>query len=175
MSVVKHIRFDVIYIFFLFYLAECLVSRLPTPQRQDQQQHQQHHQHHLQQQVHRHSQEIAVVPSPRPAAQRRLQPTHQPMQLLRPPNLSSLPAAVKKTNWVSAVPCLGIYSNNSNDDDDNNNNDNNNICIQRCNSVFFTPHCATNRLQHVRSSGPGAIVCESHATHRELITWNMSC
>ena len=36
-------------------------------------------------------------------------------------------------------------------------------------------HCATNRLQHVRSSGPGAIVCKSRATHRVLITCNMSC
>ena len=37
-----------------------------------------------------------------------------------------------------------------------------------------SPHCAANRLQHVRSSGPGAIVCKSRATHRELITCNMS-
>ena len=28
-------------------------------------------------------------------------------------------------------------------------------------------------LQHVRSSGPGAIVCKSRATHRALITCNM--
>ena len=33
-----------------------------------------------------------------------------------------------------------------------------------------SPHSATNCLQHVRSSGPGAIVCKSHATHRVLIT-----
>ena len=38
-----------------------------------------------------------------------------------------------------------------------------------------SPHCAANRLQHVRSSGPGAIVCKSRATHRALITCNMSC
>ena len=38
-----------------------------------------------------------------------------------------------------------------------------------------SPHCASNRLQHVRSSGPGAIVCKSRATHRALITCNMSC
>ena len=31
------------------------------------------------------------------------------------------------------------------------------------------PHCAANRLQHVRSSGPCTIVCKSHATHRSLI------
>ena len=34
-----------------------------------------------------------------------------------------------------------------------------------------SPHSAANCLQHVRSSGPGAIVCKSRATHRALITW----
>ena len=39
-----------------------------------------------------------------------------------------------------------------------------------------SPHCAANRLQHVRSSGPDAIMCKSHASHRALITCNnMSC
>ena len=38
-----------------------------------------------------------------------------------------------------------------------------------------SPHCAANRLQHVRSSGPGAIVCKSRATHRELVTYYMLC
>ena len=33
-----------------------------------------------------------------------------------------------------------------------------------------SPHSAANRLQHVRSSGPGVIVCKSRATHRTLIT-----
>ena len=33
-----------------------------------------------------------------------------------------------------------------------------------------SPHGATNCLQHVRSSGPGAIECKSCATHRALIT-----
>ena len=37
------------------------------------------------------------------------------------------------------------------------------------------PHCAANRLQHVRVSGPGAVVCKSRATHRALITCNMAC
>ena len=37
-----------------------------------------------------------------------------------------------------------------------------------------SPHCAANCLQHIRSSGPGAIVCKSHATHRTPITCNMS-
>ena len=34
-------------------------------------------------------------------------------------------------------------------------------------------HCAANRLRHVRSSGPGAIVCKSRATHPALITCNV--
>ena len=32
-----------------------------------------------------------------------------------------------------------------------------------------SPYSAANCLQHVRSSGPGAIVCKSHATHRALV------
>ena len=36
-------------------------------------------------------------------------------------------------------------------------------------------HCAANCLQHVCSSGPGAIVCKSRATHRAFITGNMQC
>ena len=38
-----------------------------------------------------------------------------------------------------------------------------------------SPHSAANCLQHARSSGPGVIVCKSRATHRALITCNMSC
>ena len=38
-----------------------------------------------------------------------------------------------------------------------------------------SPHSAANCLQHARSSGPGAIVCKSRATHPALITCNMSC
>ena len=34
-----------------------------------------------------------------------------------------------------------------------------------------SPHSAVNCLQHVRSSGLGAIVCKSRATHRALITF----
>ena len=41
--------------------------------------------------------------------------------------------------------------------------------------VLQSPHCTANRLQHVSSSGPGTIVCKSRATHRALITCNMSC
>ena len=36
--------------------------------------------------------------------------------------------------------------------------------------VLQYPHSAANCLQHVRSSGPGAIVCKSRATQRALIT-----
>ena len=38
-----------------------------------------------------------------------------------------------------------------------------------------SPHCAANCLQHVRSSGQGAIICKSRSTHRELIACNLSC
>ena len=38
-----------------------------------------------------------------------------------------------------------------------------------------SPRSAANRLQHARSSGPGAIVCKSHAAHRALIMCNMLC
>ena len=38
-----------------------------------------------------------------------------------------------------------------------------------------SPQCAANCLQLVRSSGPGAIVCKSHATHQALFMCNMSC
>ena len=38
-----------------------------------------------------------------------------------------------------------------------------------------SPHCNTNCLQHVRSSGPGAIVCKSCQTHQALTTCDMSC
>ena len=42
--------------------------------------------------------------------------------------------------------------------------------------VFVQPlHCAVNCLQHVRSCGPGAIVCKSRATQWTLITCSMSC
>ena len=48
---------------------------------------------------------------------------------------------------------------------------NNNNRIQRRYSRYFTiSSSATNCLQHARSSGPGAIVCKSRATHQALIT-----
>ena len=53
---------------------------------------------------------------------------------------------------------------------------NHNNRIQRRNSSFLqSPHCSANRLQHDRSSGSGAVVCKSRATHRALITCNMPC
>ena len=33
-----------------------------------------------------------------------------------------------------------------------------------------SPHSTANCLQHVHSSGPGATVCKSRATHQALIT-----
>ena len=39
--------------------------------------------------------------------------------------------------------------------------------------VLQSSQSIANRLQHIRSSSPGAIVCKSHATHPVLITCNM--
>ena len=36
-----------------------------------------------------------------------------------------------------------------------------------------SPHCVANHLQHIRSSGPGTIVCKSRATHRALICYHV--
>ena len=52
------------------------------------------------------------------------------------------------------------------------------IILKRRNSRFFffkSPHRTANCLQHVSSSGPGAIVCKSRAARRALIACNMSC
>ena len=55
-----------------------------------------------------------------------------------------------------------------------NNNDNNRI--KRRNSRFLqSRHCTANKLQHIRSSSPGAIMCKSHPAQRALITCNMLC
>ena len=62
----------------------------------------------------------------------------------------------------------------------------NQLCRNRLDLIIITlkgairgylqsPHCAANCLQHVRSSGPGIIVCKSRATHRALITSNLQC
>ena len=54
-------------------------------------------------------------------------------------------------------------------------NNNNNIIITFKSAIrdfLRSPHSGANRLQHVRvrSSGPGATVWKSRATHRALIT-----
>ena len=50
------------------------------------------------------------------------------------------------------------------------------VAFKGANRDFLqSPHCAANRVQHVRSSGPGTVVCKSRATHRSLTTCNMSC
>ena len=67
--------------------------------------------------------------------------------------------------------------NDDNDDHDDNDDDNNNIinCIERRKSRFLqSPHSAVNCLQRARPSGQGRIECQSGATHRVLITCNMS-
>ena len=59
--------------------------------------------------------------------------------------------------------------------DDNNNNNNR---IEMCNLRFWqSPNCAANCLQHIRSSGPGAIMFRSRATHWMFISYicNMPC
>ena len=38
--------------------------------------------------------------------------------------------------------------------------------------LLQSPHSAANYLEHVRSSGPSAIVCKSCETHRALISCN---
>ena len=60
-------------------------------------------------------------------------------------------------------------NNNNSSSSSSNNNDNynnNNNRIERRNLRFLQSHCAANCLQHVCSSGQGAIVCKSRATHR---------
>ena len=59
---------------------------------------------------------------------------------------------------------------------DNDNTNNDNRIERRKLKLLQSPHCGAKCLQHVRSSGPGTIVCKSRATHRELtcITCNTS-
>ena len=38
-----------------------------------------------------------------------------------------------------------------------------------------SPHCTANSLQHVRSSGPGAVECKSRSAKRARITCNTLC
>ena len=65
---------------------------------------------------------------------------------------------------------------NNNSNDSNNNKTTINLIIiiiafkGAIRDFLHSPHSAANCLQHVRSSGQGAIVCKSRATHRALIT-----
>ena len=53
---------------------------------------------------------------------------------------------------------------------------NNNNCTERRSLRFLQPpHCATNCLQHVRSSCQEAIVCKSRSTHQVLLPCSMLC
>ena len=61
-------------------------------------------------------------------------------------------------------------NNNNNDDDDDNNNNKIIIIIIALRGAIRAANC----LQHVSSSGPGAIVRKSRAAQRPLITCNMS-
>ena len=65
---------------------------------------------------------------------------------------------------------------NDDDDEEDDDNDDDDDCTERCNSrILHSPHCAVNYLQHIRSSGQGAIVCKSRATYPALIMSNMPC
>ena len=75
-------------------------------------------------------------------------------------------------------------NNNDNNDDDNDNNNNNSnkkkkkkkYRTERRNSRFFVICSLRREPSPTRTfNGPGAIVCKSRATHRALITCNMSC
>ena len=53
---------------------------------------------------------------------------------------------------------------------------NNNNCTKKRDSrLSQSPHCAAHCLQHLRSSGQDTIVSKSYATHRALITCDISC
>ena len=76
-------------------------------------------------------------------------------------------------------------NNNSSSSNNNNNNNNNNNTTTTTTTITIiafkgairdvlqSPHCAAKRLQHLRQSGPGLIVCKSRATHRALSTCNV--
>ena len=49
-------------------------------------------------------------------------------------------------------------------------NDNNDRTERRNLSFLQSPHCEANCLQHLRSSGQGAMVRESRATHIECLS-----
>ena len=41
--------------------------------------------------------------------------------------------------------------------------------------LLQSPHCAANCLQHVRSNGPGTVVCKSRAARGSLVSCTMPC
>ena len=41
--------------------------------------------------------------------------------------------------------------------------------------VLQSPHCVAKCLQYMRSSGQGAVVYKSRATHQALVTCSLSC
>ena len=81
------------------------------------------------------------------------------------------------------MQATSAFSNNkdNNDNDNNNNNSNNNnkkkkYRTERRNSRFFVICSLRREPSPTRTfNGLGAIVCKSRATHRALITCNMSC
>ena len=56
-----------------------------------------------------------------------------------------------------------------------NDNDDNDRAERRNLRFLQSLHRAANCLQHVLSSGQGAVVHKSRAAHQALITYNMSC
>ena len=58
---------------------------------------------------------------------------------------------------------------------DTNNNTSDNHIKKHNPRLLQSPHCTTNCLQHIRSSGQSTIMCKSHGTHRALVMCNMLC
>ena len=105
--------------------------------------------------------------------------------------VSSLRTLNKHTHLQKVHLTLAMYNNNNNNNNNNDDDDDDDMIIiiiiiriiriiiiiafKGANRDFLqSPHCAAKRLQHVRSSVPSAIVCKSRATHRALITCNVS-
>ena len=93
--------------------------------------------------------------------------TNEPFQPLSVAQISS-PASLTANFWRKNICQLSLQFNNY--------NNNNNNGTDRCNSRFFTISSLRREpcLQHIRASGPGAMVFKSCATRRGLITCSMS-
>ena len=78
---------------------------------------------------------------------------------------------------LSPVKSQQWYSIDNNNNNNINNNDNKLIIALKGAIPDFlqSPHSAADRLQHIRSSGLGVIVCKSRAVDRVQITCNGSC